>query len=91
MMPWGLFSLALVLVLVLQTSVLPFCAPPAVDLLLALALVCGLTAPAVDARLAACLEGPGAGVPAGCECVDVVPDGQLDLADFAAFQTLYTS
>ena len=43
------------------------------------------------ARLAACLEGPGAGVPAGCECVDVVPDGQLDLADFAAFQTLYTS
>jgi len=57
MMPWGLFSLALVLVLVLQTSVLPFCVPPAVDLLLALALVCGLTAPAVDARLAACLVG----------------------------------
>lgn len=57
MMPWGLFVLALVVTLVLQTSVLPFCTPPELDLMLALALVCGLAAPPVDARLAGCLVG----------------------------------
>ncbi len=43
------------------------------------------------ARLVGCFAGPGYGLPAGCECVDVVPDGQIDLADFAAFQALYTN
>ena len=43
------------------------------------------------AFLAACFAGPDQGVPSGCECVDVVPDGQIDLVDFAAFQTLFTN
>lgn len=40
------------------------------------------------AILAACLAGPDQGVSSGCECVDIVADGQIDLVDFAAFQTL---
>ena len=43
------------------------------------------------AELTVCLAGPDQGVPTGCECVDVVSDGQINLADFAAFQTLYTN
>ena len=56
-MPWGLFGLVLTLVFVLQTAVMPFCAPASLDLLLVMALVCGLTAPSVDARLAAWIIG----------------------------------
>jgi hypothetical protein len=41
--------------------------------------------------LAACLMGPDEGVSSGCECVDVVADGQIDSGDFAAFQVLYTN
>jgi len=57
MMPWGLFGVALIVALVLQTSVLPFSGLREVDLLLVLALVCGLAAPTIDARLAGCLVG----------------------------------
>jgi hypothetical protein len=42
------------------------------------------------AELAACLAGPGAGVPEGCACVNVVPDADIDLVDFAVFQTVCT-
>jgi hypothetical protein len=41
------------------------------------------------ARLADCTAGPGQGVPVGCECFNIVTDGQFDLADFAAFQTMF--
>jgi hypothetical protein len=41
--------------------------------------------------LATCLNGPGQGLAPGCACVDVVPDGQIDLADVAAFQAIYAN
>lgn len=56
-MAWGLFALALALTYVLQTAVLPAWAPPQLDLLLTLALVCGLAAAPPDARLAGWITG----------------------------------
>ncbi len=56
-MAWGLFAIALLIVYLLQTTVLPHVAPQWVDLLLAFALLCGLTAPAPDARLAGWIVG----------------------------------
>ena len=51
-MPWGLYWLGLAVVYLLQTAVLPHFAPEWLDLLLVLALFCGLTAPIQEARLA---------------------------------------
>ena len=56
-MPWGLFTLALLVTYVLQTAALARFAPEWLDLLLVLALICGLTAPAIEARLAGWLVG----------------------------------
>jgi rod shape-determining protein MreD len=56
-MSWGLFAVALLIVYLLQTAVLPHVAPQWLDLLLAFALLCGLTAPVVDARLAGWIAG----------------------------------
>lgn len=56
-MAWGWFTLALVLTFLLQTTVAPFCLPDWLDLMVVLALVVGLTAPAGDARLAGWLVG----------------------------------
>lgn len=57
-MPWVVFALALLVALLLQTAVLPLL-PQAVtlDLLLTLALVCGLVAPVHEARLAGWIVG----------------------------------
>jgi len=57
MMSWGLFTLALLSVYVVQTAGLSHLAPPWLDLLLAMALVCGLAAPAQEARLAGWIVG----------------------------------
>ncbi len=51
-MRWTLFIFALLIVFLVQTTALRFIGWPALDLLLALALICGLAAPAPDARLA---------------------------------------
>jgi rod shape-determining protein MreD len=56
-MPWGYFALALLGTYVVQTSVLPHFSPQWLDLLVVLALVCGLTAPAAEARLAGWIAG----------------------------------
>lgn len=56
-MPWGLFTLVLILAYVLQTTAVPTWALPVVDLLLALALVCGLAGSPPDARLAGWVTG----------------------------------
>ncbi len=57
-MPWVVFALALLGALLLQTAVLPLLPQLlAVDLLLTLALVCGLVAPLHQARLAAWIVG----------------------------------
>lgn len=56
-MSWGLFILAAVITLVVQAAVLPLFAPPWLDLLLVLALVCGLGLPSLDARLAGWFSG----------------------------------
>jgi rod shape-determining protein MreD len=56
-MRWTLFFILLVLAYVAQTALLPQLALPWLDLLLATALVCGLAAPAVDARLAGWIVG----------------------------------
>jgi rod shape-determining protein MreD len=56
-MPWGLFSVALLVVYLLQTAVLPHVAPPWCDLFVAFALLCGLGGPTTDARLAAWIIG----------------------------------
>jgi rod shape-determining protein MreD len=56
-MPWGLYTVALLLVYLAQSAVLPHFAPQWLDLFLAFALVCGLTAPVADARLAAWIAG----------------------------------
>lgn len=57
MMPWGLLALVLILTYVLQTAVVPAWALPALDLLLTLALVCGLVVSPPDARLAGWITG----------------------------------
>lgn len=56
-MIWGPFVVALLAVFILQTTVLRFFAPASLDLLLTLALVCGLALPALDARLAGWFTG----------------------------------
>ncbi len=56
-MRWAYFIIALLLVLVLQTGVVAFLGRDWLDLLLALALFYGLTAPAPDARLAGLCTG----------------------------------
>jgi rod shape-determining protein MreD len=56
-MSWGLFSVALLLVYLVQTAVLPHFAHQWLDLFLTFALLCGLTAPAADARLVGCIAG----------------------------------
>ena len=37
-----------------------------------------------------CLSGPDVPLPHECDTYDLDPDGDVDLADFAAFQTLFT-
>ncbi len=69
-MPWSLYAVGLVAAFLLQTAVLPLLHLGAVDLLLTLALVCGLAAPVPDARLA----GWGAGF-----VKDLDTDGPLGL------------
>ena len=39
---------------------------------------------------AACLQGPDVPTLSGCRCADITGDGDVDIADFAAFQTLQT-
>jgi rod shape-determining protein MreD len=60
-MAWGLFAVVLLVTFLLQTTVLKHVPPHAVmdqvDLLLALALVCGFVLPAVEARLAGWIVG----------------------------------
>lgn len=56
-MPWGFFTLALLLTFLVQTAVLPFFGGHYIDLLLMLALVCGLAAPTQEARLAGWITG----------------------------------
>lgn len=56
-MPWGWFSIALLVTYVLQTAAVPYVGVTALDLLLVLALLCGLVAPAQEARLAAWITG----------------------------------
>ena len=75
-MPWGLFSLALLLAYVLQTAVLQHFDNLAwLDLLLALALACGLMAPIAEARLAGWITGLAQ---------DIGTDGPLGLHALAA-------
>lgn len=57
-MPWVAFALALLVALLLQTAVLPFLPlVSGLDLMLTLALICGLVAPVHDARLACWVVG----------------------------------
>lgn len=56
-MPWGAFSIIVVIALVLQTTVVHLLGIEGVDLFLALALFLGLTASTTDARLAAWCAG----------------------------------
>jgi rod shape-determining protein MreD len=56
-MAWGLFLLALILTFLLQTTVTRFLGAEWLDLLLTLALLCGLAAPPVEGRLAAWFTG----------------------------------
>lgn len=56
-MAWGRFIVALTGVFLLHTSVLPLLGPDWLDLMLMLALIYGLTAPALDARLAGWIIG----------------------------------
>ncbi|MBI5864335.1 MAG: hypothetical protein HZB38_07495 [Planctomycetes bacterium] len=56
-MNWGTFAAALVVTLVAQKSLVWTFGWSAVDLLLVLALLCGLNAPAADARIAGWLCG----------------------------------
>ncbi len=56
-MQWGWLILAIVLVLVVQTALLPLAALPWLDLMFAMSLVIGLVAAAPDARLAGWLIG----------------------------------
>jgi hypothetical protein len=41
------------------------------------------------AHYALCSFGPDAGMPLNCDCFDADGDGDLDLADFAAFQIVF--
>ncbi|MGE0481018.1 MAG: rod shape-determining protein MreD [Phycisphaerae bacterium] len=72
-MPWGAFTLVLVVVYVLQTAAVRLLELPAVDLLLAFALFCGLAAGTHDARLAGWIVGfaqdLGSGGPLGPHAV----------------------
>jgi hypothetical protein len=44
------------------------------------------------ARLGACLAGPHGGLPAAnCARLDLHPDADVDLEDFASFQRIFTS
>ncbi|MCK4341346.1 MAG: rod shape-determining protein MreD [Phycisphaerae bacterium] len=56
-MPWGIFILALLITYLLQTTVLRLASVEPLDLLLTLALVCGLAAPVQEARLAGWFTG----------------------------------
>ncbi len=56
-MLWALYVLALVLAYLAHTTVPPTWMPEWLDLLLVIALVCGLTAPAAEARLAGWITG----------------------------------
>ena len=69
-MRWILFIVALVVVHLVQTTLLPFFAPAWVDLMIALAVLCGLVAPSTDARLAAWIVG---------FAIDLDSDGPLGL------------
>ncbi len=69
-MPWSLYAVGLLAAFLLQTAVLPLLPLDAVDLLLTLALICGLAAPVPEARLA----GWGAGF-----VKDLDTDGPLGL------------
>ena len=42
------------------------------------------------ADLGACLLGPGGGIEPGCRCFDFDDSGDVDLVDFAEFQTAFT-
>ncbi|HRX84893.1 MAG TPA: hypothetical protein P5572_07740 [Phycisphaerae bacterium] len=42
------------------------------------------------ASLEACLQGPGGGAGGACACFDLDTDDDIDLADFAAFQRLFS-
>ncbi|MBP7744579.1 MAG: rod shape-determining protein MreD [Phycisphaerae bacterium] len=70
MMSWRLFIVALLVTYVVQTAILKHFAPEWLNLLLVLALVVGLSAPAIDARLAAWIVG---------FAVDAGTDGPLGL------------
>ncbi len=56
-MPWTLFGLALAATFLVQTAAMHLAAPRWLDLLLTLALVCGLMAPVADGRLAGWITG----------------------------------
>jgi rod shape-determining protein MreD len=56
-MPWGLFSVALLIVYLLQSAMLGHFAPAWLDLFLAFALLCGLAGPLWEARLAGWIVG----------------------------------
>jgi len=56
-MAWILYIVVLLVAFVVQTTVLPLLRLDALDLMLTLALVCGLAAPTVDARLAGWITG----------------------------------
>lgn len=56
-MAWSLFAFALTLVYLAQTAVLPYLGVTWLDGLLVVALVCGLTAPTAEARLAGWITG----------------------------------
>jgi rod shape-determining protein MreD len=65
MMRWWLFAVALLVTFVVQTTARPLVAWSWLDLLLGLALVCGLTAPTPEARLAAFFVGLAQGIGTG--------------------------
>jgi hypothetical protein len=46
----------------------------------------GIVDLADHSALAACLSGPAAGTPGGCECFDADEDGDVDLRDFGILQ-----
>jgi len=56
-MPWMLFSLALAATFLVQTAAMHLAAPRWLDLLLTLALICGLMAPVTEGRLAGWITG----------------------------------
>jgi len=43
------------------------------------------------ADMATCLTGPGAGLSLDCRCFDFDGNADIDLADFAAFQEMFTA